>query len=256
MLEKSSNINALHIIFEGIKKLLFSCKVNSEINFNKEQKTHICEHLLDEINIDDIIIVEKDKNNNQVKYMPWKQLEKTHIQGVVTKVETFTENIKKRVGYKIFSILRIIPGITIRNIKNEDSIIVIVKDNQWKEFIPKLEQDCISWLRIISKQSSIENIRWADEIINLNIDSYAYFMNVLGVLSSLSYINYLAPMQMGVEVYTTKRSSESWDFQASKENSINHKQWDEFELQSQLKKIRLTAINVFSYSKHAPVSAV
>lgn len=248
MLGESSNINALHVVFEGIKKLLYSCKINSEISFNKEQKTYICEHLLDDIGIDDsIIIVGKDKNNNDVKYMPWKQLEKTHILGAVTKVETFTENIKKRVGYKIFSILRIIPGVIVRNIKNEDSIVVIVKNEKWKEFIEKLEKDCKSWLRIISKQSSIEEIRWVDEIINLNIDSFAYFMNILGVLSSLSYIDYLAPIQMGVEVYKTNKSCESWDFQANREDSINHRQWNEFEMQSQLKKIRLTAINVFSH---------
>lgn len=252
MLDKQSNIYALHILMEGLRKVLSDCKVGRERIIHPTEVSEICEHLLDDVQYDTISQIKKKRNGQQEEtiYMPWHGYIPRPPKGAVTKAETFKKNIVTRAGLRIFTIMNFIPGIKCEERKIEEDIcqVITIKNSDWNSYSQQLEDDCWSWLNYIYKNEA--RFEWSKAVIDLDFDAshnkgYNYFEEVLAILRIISYIEYTPTIQSGIEVFTTDTTMAKWDTAESKDSPY-YSYREEFNDQEALKKIRLTAMNVFS----------
>lgn len=254
MLDNDKNIFALHIIMEGVRTLLSTCKENEERVIGAAERKSICNELLNDFNCQVIEETKTNRDGKEVKtlYMPWKHdvLTTSALRGAVTKLDTFTKNIRTSAGFRIFSILNMIPGVIHKIEKSEDEILdIICVKKDWRSFIDDFESDCLEFLKLTLNKDE-EKIVWTNEIIEHQWDAsngkgFNYFSNILATLKMLSYIEYSSPIQNGVEIYTTNKTEEPWD-NGEASNSANRKKREEFDEQQSLKQIRLAAMNIFS----------
>lgn len=258
MVNHQSNIFALHIVMEGLRSILGECKIGIERVVTQQERSDICKHLMDEV-LFETFEEHKQKRDGQretIVYMPWKDETETRRKGAVTKAETFKKDIVTKTGNKMFSILRYVPGVTYQIKKTEDDVIqrIIVRTNEWKAFLRDFETDCFNWLKFVCKQDGEFN--WAKALNNQlgSSKNYQYFDILLSVLKHLSYIDYTPLIRSGVEVYTNARTMEIIDEGKSKDSPM-YAFRDEFDDQERIKKVRLTAMNVFSHIDAANQSA-
>lgn len=241
MIKHNDNRFALHIIMEGLRKLLSGCPKNNPLCFDPNQREQIFKHLLDDVHYEDLI---KDKNI----YMPWygdKDLNAPR--GAVTKAETFKKNIITRMGTQMFNILHYIPGINYHTIKGEENIIaeVTVKNADWREFLNTLENDCLKIIRFVCEQTG--EFCWAQKIIELGWTSKGvrYYEDVLSVLQRLQYVEHSPLIETGIEVLTTDLSAKAVD-DGIDEHSPMSKYRQDFDNQERIKKVRLACMNIFT----------
>lgn len=241
MIKHNDNRFALHIIMEGLRKLLSGCPKNNPLCFDPNQREQIFKHLLDDVHYEDLI---EDKNI----YMPWygdKDLNAPR--GAVTKAETFKKNIITRMGTQMFNILHYIPGINYHTIKGEENIIaeVTVKNADWREFLNTLEDDCLKIIRFVCEQTG--EFCWAQKIIELGWTSKGvrYYEDVLSVLQRLQYVEHSPLIETGIEVLTTDLSAKAVD-DGIDEHSPMFKYRQDFDNQERIKKVRLACMNIFT----------
>ena len=254
MLEHDKNIFALHLIMDGVRTLLSTCRVNEERVIGASERQQICNDLLNDVRYNVIEEITTNKEGKVVKtlYMPWKHSASltSAPRSAVTKFDTFTKNIRTRAGYRIFSILNMIPGVIHKIEKSEEEIFdIICVKKEWRSFIDNFEKDCLKLLQLTLNKDD-EKIVWSKEIIKQQWDisngkGFNYFQNILATLKMLSYIEYSSPIQNGVEIYTTSKTEEPWD-NGEAGNSPNRKKREEFDEQQSLKQIRLAAMNIFA----------
>ncbi|MGN0236281.1 MAG: DEAD/DEAH box helicase [Paludibacteraceae bacterium] len=252
MLDEQTNIFTLHIIMEGMRKVLSDCKVGRKRILHPIEVEEICKHLLDDVHYETISQIKKKKNGQQEEtiYMPWLGHKISPQKGVVTKAETFKKNIVTRAGLQIFSIMNFIPGIRCELKKIGDDIcrVITIQTNDWNKYVQQLEDDCWKWLHYVYRKDT--SFEWADALISLRFDAsshrgYKYFTHILTILRLLSYIDYTPTIQTGIEIYTTDTTMADWDSGESSDSPY-HTFREEFDQQEALKKIRLSAMNVFS----------
>ena len=254
MLKPDKNIFALHLIMDGVRTLLSTCRVNEERVIGASERQQICNDLLNDVRYDVIEEITTNREGKVVKtlYMPWKHSASltSAPRGAVTKFDTFTKNIRTRAGYRIFSILNMIPGVIHKIEKSEEEIFdIICVKKEWRSFIDNFENDCLKLLQLTLNKDD-EKIVWSKQIIEQQWDTsngkgFNYFQNILATLKMLSYIEYSSPIQNGVEIYTTSKTEEPWD-NGEASNSPNRKKREEFDEQQSLKQIRLAAMNIFA----------
>lgn len=245
MIKHNDNRFVLHIIMEGLRNLLSGCKKNAPLYFDPNQREQIFKHLLDDVHYEDLI---EDKKNI---YMPWygdKDLNAPR--GAVTKVETFKKNIITRMGTQMFNILNYIPGINYRTIKSEENVIaeVIVKNNDWRNFLNTLEEDCLKIIKLACEQTG--EFCWAQKIIELGWTSKGvrYYEDVFSVLQHLQYVEHSPLIETGVEILTTDLSAKAID-DGIDEHSPMFKYRQDFDNQERIKNVRLACMNIFTTIK-------
>lgn len=242
MIKHNDNRFALHIIMEGLRNLLSECKKNVSVDFGPEQREQIFKHLLDDVHYDDLI---------EDIYMPWYADKDLNApRGAVIKAETFRRNIITRMGAQIFNILNYVPGINYRAIKSEENVIaeVTVKNDNWREFLSTLEDDCLKMLKFICDQ--VGEFCWAQKIIEFGWTSKGvrYYEDVLSVLQHLQYVEHSPLIETGIEILTTNLSADTID-DGIDEHSPMYKYRQDFDNQERIKKVRLACMNIFTTIK-------
>ena len=216
------------------------------------EREYIQRHLMDEVNYDGLLKTETKKRRKKeetIIYMPWKDEHSNPPKGCVTKADTFKNDIQKRVAVGMFNILRYVPGVTFRIIKTEEDVLyhIMVKDERWKDFVDNMETDCLEWLRFITENTGA--FCWAEKLLEMNFhddgDKFGYFDKLLSVLEILSYIEHTPLMNTGIEVQTTEFTESPID-EGIDEKSPMHDYRREFDTLEKVKKVRLTAMNIFS----------
>lgn len=248
MVEKKQNIFALHIIMEGLRKFLSTCKSKEERTIGQEERAEMCRHLMDDVvyEITEYTITKKNGNKETIKYMPWWNNETSnHLQGAVTKAETFRKDIITRTGERMFSILEYVPNVTITRPRGSYEYQIKVKGTKWKQFLTQLEEDCLNWLEFVCNQSGRFN--WPKALIELELTKkgFDYFQIVLTVLKILLYTESSPLIRSGVEIYANE-TSDLPIADGKKEDSPMHQYREDFDEQERVKKVRLAAINVFA----------
>ena len=181
--------------------------------------------------------------------MPWKNEILNPPKGAVTVAETFKRNIITRVGPQIFSILRYIPGVEfhIKQVEEKFDFHVKVKNEQWKDFLKFFEEDCFKWIKFVCEQAG--SFYWAEKLQELdfhhNGNMYGYFEKVLTVLRLLAYIEHTPLISSGIEVLANDKTVSDIDEGTDKESEMYDFRQD-FDEQERVKKVRLTAMHIFS----------
>lgn len=250
MVNHDENTFALHVAMEGVRNLLYDCKIGVTQIYDVESREEIYRHLLDDVHYE--TIKEEKKRRKKVEttiYMPWKNEIQNPPKGAVTIAETFKRNIITRVGPQIFSILRYIPGVEfhVKQIEEKFDFHVKVKNEQWKDFLKFFEEDCFNWIKFVCNQSGSFN--WAEKLQELNFhdngNMYGYFEKVLTVLRLLTYIEHTPLISSGIEVLTNDKTESDIDEGTDKESEMYDFRQD-FDEQERVKKVRLTAMHIFS----------
>ena len=252
MVKQNQNIFALHIAMDGIRSLLSDCKIGVERELDMNEREYIQRHLMDEVHYEGLLKKETKKcrkKEETIVYMPWKDEDSNPPKGCVTKAETFKNDIQKRVAVGMFNILRYVPGVTFRIKKTEEDALyqITVKDERWKDFVDNMEADCFEWLRFITENTG--TFCWAERLLKMNFhnngDKFGYFDKVLSVLGILSYIEHTPLMNTGIEVQATELTESPID-EGTDEKSPMYDYRKEFDTLEKVKKVRLTAMNIFS----------
>lgn len=259
MIEKNDDkTSALAIIFEGLNKLLSECRIGQERIINMDERASITKHLLDDFNPETIKEEKKRRTRNgnsvseSVVYMPWKRMATKEPKGAVTIAETFKKDIQGRTGNNMFRILRHIPDVEFKVKQTDEEITyhIKVKSDKWKEFLPKLQSDCFSWIKFVSQNTNF--FEWAQELIDqgfsYNGNRFGYFEKILAVLKLLLYIDHTPLINSGVEVLANENTDKPIDDGVSKDSPM-HKYREEFDNQEKVKGVRLTCMNIFSQLK-------
>ena len=250
MVNHDDNTFALHIAMEGVRNLLYDCKIGVTQIFDVESREEIYRHLLDDVYYE--TIKEEKKRRKKVEttiYMPWKNEILNPPKGAVTVAETFKRNIITRVGPQIFSILRYIPGVEfhIQQVEEKFDFHVKVKNEQWKDFLKFFEEDCFKWIKFVCEQAG--SFYWAEKLQELdfhhNGNMYGYFEKVLTVLRLLAYIEHTPLISSGIEVLANDKTVSDIDEGTDKESEMYDFRQD-FDEQERVKKVRLTAMHIFS----------
>lgn len=250
MVNHDDNTFALHIAMEGVRNLLYDCKIGVTQIFDVESREEIYRHLLDDVYYE--TIKEEKKRRKKVEttiYMPWKNEILNPPKGAVTVAETFKRNIITRVGPQIFSILRYIPGVEfhIKQVEEKFDFHVKVKNEQWKDFLKFFEEDCFKWIKFVCEQAG--SFYWAEKLQELNFhhngNMYGYFEKVLTVLGLLAYIEHTPLISSGIEVLANDKTVSDIDEGTDKESEMYDFRQD-FDEQEKVKKVRLTAMHIFS----------
>ena len=250
MVNHNDNTFALHVAMEGVRNLLYECKIGVTHIYDVDRRERIYKHLLDDVHYE--TIKEEKKRRKKVEtiiYMPWKNEIQNPPKGAVTIAETFKRNIITRVGPQIFSILRYIPGVEfhVKQVEEKFDFHVKVKNEQWKGFLEYFEEDCFNWIKFVCNQSGPFN--WAEKLQELdfhdNGNKYGYFEKVLTVLRLLSYIEHTPLISSGIEILTNDKTESYIDEGTDKESEMYDFRQD-FDEQEKVKKVRLTAMHIFS----------
>ena len=250
MVNHDENTFALHVAMEGVRNLLYDCKIGVTQIYDVESREEIYRHLLDDVHYE--TIKEEKKRRKMVEttiYMPWKNEIQNPPKGAVTVAETFKRNIITRVGPQIFSILRYIPGVEfhVKQVEEKFDFHVKVKNEQWKDFLKFFEEDCFNWIKFVCNQSGSFN--WAEKLQELdfhdNGNMYGYFEKVLTVLRLLAYIEHTPLISSGIEILTNEKTEYEIDEGTDKESEMYDFRQD-FDEQERVKKVRLTAMQIFS----------
>ena len=250
MVNHDDNTFALHVAMEGVRNLLYDCKIGVTQIYDVESREEIYRHLLDDVHYE--TIKEEKKRRKKVEttiYMPWKNEIQNPPKGAVTVAETFKRNIITRVGPQIFSILRYIPGVEfhVKQAEEKFDFHVKVKNEQWKDFLKFFEEDCFNWIKFVCNQSGSFN--WAEKLQELdfhdNGNMYGYFEKVLTVLRLLAYIEHTPLISSGIEILTNEKTEYEIDEGTDKESEMYDFRQD-FDEQERVKKVRLTAMHIFS----------
>lgn len=250
MVNHDENTFALHVAMEGVRNLLYDCKIGVTQIYDVESREEIFRHLLDDVHYE--TIKEEKKRRKKVEttiYMPWKNEIQNPPKGAVTVAETFKRNIITRVGPQIFSILRYIPGVEfhVKQVEEKFDFHVKVKNEQWKDFLKFFEEDCFNWIKFVCNQSGSFN--WAEKLQELdfhdNGNMYGYFEKVLTVLRLLAYIEHTPLISSGIEILTNEKTEYEIDEGTDKESEMYDFRQD-FDEQERVKKVRLTAMQIFS----------
>lgn len=253
MVDRNRNDFALHIIFDGLRKLLGSCKIGDEKIIDMKERTEICNRLLDDFTCE-TITEEKKRRNGHVErtvYMPWKTISDKDPKGAVLIAETFKKDIKGRTGNNMFRILRYIPGVEfkIRQTNDEITYRIEVKDDSWKSFLSKLEDDCFEWIKFVWNNN--EYFNWSEKILEFDFNDnnqFGYFEKILAVLRLLSYIDHTPLISSGIEVLANEKTLLPID-EGKHPDSPMFDFRKEFDEQEKIKTVRLTCMNIFSNLK-------
>ena len=255
---------ALSIYFKELKTLLENCNLGEEYIFSKEDREKLAEklNLNCEYNKEELKeITTRDKTGKPKTdiYMPWRKKEDIDLSGqkyvdnlpakTISKYETFRKKILKNGVSHIFIILAHIPSINFKD--NRDKQVFTIKDEQWGDFLTELEKDCLIWLKYVSQMENGEKINWAEKARKLGLleKGYDYFCSILSILKRLGYILHSPLLPTGVEVYATEKSEEEID-EGIEQNSPYYEFRKEFDELEQLKKIRISCMNLFSKLKN------
>ena len=250
MVQKQQNHFALHLAFEGLRSILKDCKLNQERIIDQTEFGEICKHLLDDVNYGTTKEEKQKKDGTKevVEYMPWKEIVPKIPKGAVTKAETFKKDIVTRIGRKMFGIFPYLPKVKYRIQVAPDKTaqrIIEIRDNNWRNYLNELEQNCFEWLNFVSEHDG--QFAWAEAIQEMHLveKGYSYFNDMLSILKLLSYIEYTPIMKTGIEVYATD-STENAIEEGLEENTPMYDFRKEFNDYERVKKVRLVAINIFS----------
>lgn len=256
MVDRNKNDFALNIIFNGLRSLLGACRIGEERIIDMKERTDICNHLLDDFACETITETKKRRGGHVEKttYMPWKSISDKDPKGAVLIAETFKKDIKGRTGNNMFRILRHIPGVEFRVKQTNEEITyrIKVKDDKWKSFLTKLEDDCFEWIKFVWKNN--EYFNWSDKIIEFNFNQennqYGYFEKILAVLRLLSYIDHTPLIKSGIEVKTNEKTSTPID-EGKDPDSPMFEYRKDFDEQERIKAVRLTCMHIFSLIKES-----
>lgn len=256
MVDRNQNDFALHIIFNGLRSLLGTCRIGEERIIDMKERTDICNHLLDDFACETITETKKRRGGHVEKttYMPWKSISDKDPKGAVLITETFKKDIKGRTGNNMFRILRHIPGVEFRVKQTNEEITyrIKVKDDKWKSFLTILEDDCFEWIKFVWKNN--EYFNWSDKIIEFNFNQennqYGYFEKILAVLRLLSYIDHTPLIKSGIEVKTNEKTSTPID-EGKDPDSPMFEYRKDFDEQERIKAVRLTCMHIFSLLKES-----
>lgn len=255
MIQQDKNISALKIVFDGLKNLLGECKVGSERIINMDERSEICKHLLDDFEPPTITEEKKRRGRNgrqiteQVIYMPWRNIATKEPQGAVIIAETFKKDILGRTGNNMFRILRHIPGVEFKIKQTEEEITyhIRVRNDEWKKFLPELENDCFTWISYVVNNTGF--FTWSQQILKFgfiyNEDRIGYFEKILAVLKLLSYIDHTPIINSGIEVIANDKTDKPID-EGSDETSPMFAFRKEFDDQEQVKGVRFICMQIFS----------
>jgi len=245
MIDRGQNAFALHIALNGIQTFLSGMKVRSPRVIESEELRSFVNHLMDDVEF------ETFKENN-IEYMPWG---KSNVPMDVTRADTFKNDILTRVGSKIFWMVNYIPGVSSvekRTAEGDFTYTVTIHNEQWRDFIVQWETDLLEILKYIKKHDT--SFSWAEMMLELGIfqpgeKGYTYLDNSLSLLSALQYIVHTPLVRSGIEVQTTDSVFQPIE-DGLESNSEMYSYRQEFEQEEKLKKIRLSAMDIFSKISH------
>lgn len=240
MVEHDKNEYALHIAFEGLRRLLADCKEKEERSIGRQEREQIALHLMDNVSYP----------LYQEEYMPWKEGAAAAPRMAVVRYETFKRNITGRMGSQMFSILYYLPMVDYNTERQEQEFVchITVKDGSWRPYLDQLEADCFKMLKHIVKNP--DPINWAKTIIDFgwtkeeSQKGYRYMEDVLAVLHHLAYADHSPLFKTGIEVIATETTDMVIDDGEDDQSPMFHHR-KTFDEQERLKKIRLASINMF-----------
>lgn len=246
MLETGQNVFALHIIVSGMQLILSQIATGNTRVFETEEILNFVKHLTDEVSF--ATVKEKNRNGEEIEYMPWG---KSDVRMDVTHAKTFKKEIISRSGPKIFLLLNHIPGVSSVAKRENDGTVnytITVHHDKWKEFLPNWEKELFSILEYISGQDM--KIVWSQMILDLEmfipgVQGYSHFENSLSILKSLQYIDYTPLVRSGIEVQPSFKAFEPIDDGTDDASEI-YPLRQEFDQEEKIKKIRLSAMDIFS----------
>lgn len=242
MSKHNINLFALHIVFEGLRKLLSDCKENTVRSIGQEEREHIFKHLMDDVVYDNLV------KENKIDYMPWKAEVDNPPKMAVLRYDTFRKNILTRMGAQMFTILYYLPMVSYKVEKLEDDVICLIKmrNNKWQQYLDELEEDCFKMIKFIVE--NVGEFNWAKTIIDLGWTKkgYIYFEDVLSVLYHLSYADHTPLVKSGIEVCATELT-ESAISEGLTEDSNTFSFRKEFDDNERIKKVRLACMNIFAF---------
>lgn len=243
MIKHNDNRYALHIVFEGLRRLLYDCKAGTDVAIGQEEREDIFKHMMDDVDYEDKV------EENGVTFMPWKDEEDNAPRFAVTRYETFRKHICTRMGAQMFALLYYLPMVDYRAEKKEEGICcrIKVRNDRWPKYVDELEHDCLEMLRFVVTHD--EEFNWAKDVVIRNgwtKKGYRYFEDLLSILYRLAYVEHSPLVKTGVEVYTTeKTATEIPDGQD--EGSEMYRWHSEFDTVEKIRKIRLACMKLFAF---------
>lgn len=245
MLKNSSNEFALHIIFQGLRKLLSECN-GREVRYDQRRRDEFISNLTEKFEFE--TYKEGDK-----EYMPWKRDEQNVPRRSVSKFDTFKRDIIKRRCSQIFAILRFLPMVWCKaeNEDNDRIYLVRAKDSSWHDYLDEMEDDCFNLLKRIHDK---QDLNWVEAMIELRLDTvsykdkikkgFSYFDNLLSILRRLEYVRHSSLIRGGVEVFATDTTELPID-SGEDETSPMYDYRREFDTQENIKMVRLACMKIF-----------
>ncbi|MBR5347162.1 MAG: UvrD-helicase domain-containing protein [Deltaproteobacteria bacterium] len=239
----------LHIYFDILRGILNDCTIEHDYEADDEQRERYA-HLLEEAcNYQTEKLkwkkIEKDGKGKDVAYMPWKDEIPNLPAYAVTRCETFKRDISRFGVRRLFLILAHTPGITFKDDRDIQRFRVVT--DEWRDYLPSLEEDCLKWLRCICEKEPYTRFNWSSHARKAGLlnRGYSYFCTVLTILRRLGYVTHSPLLPTGIEVYTTEKTAEALD-DGVEPNSPLHALRMEFDEQEQVKKARLACMNIFA----------
>ena len=245
MVTHNKNIFALHMIMGGIESILSKVGVGKSRVFVNDEIRRIVEQLTNNVLFDTI-------KENQKEYMPWRDSTDDSSPRMDVKIaETFIKDIIQRTGPKIFWLLNYIPGVSSvekRSDEGEVSYTITLLNKSWQGYLVDWENDLFNILKYIKSQDSA--FSWAEMVFNLNMftpghKGFTYLDNSLSLLRAIQYIDYTPLVKSGIEVQTSENAFNIID-DGIQETSIYYNKRQDFDKEEKIKKIRLSAMDIFS----------
>lgn len=250
MVSMNKNVFALHIIINGMKTVLSKLKAGKSKIFDTDDLRQIVDGLTSDVEF--MTIDENGVENERGAYMPWRTIsENSSPRMDVKKVDTFKKDIIQRTGPKLFWLLNYIPGVTSAKKRSDEgylSYTVTLTNEYWQQYIEDWEADLFNILKYIKNHDTA--FSWAEMMLQLCMfipgkKGFSYLDNSLSLLKSLQYIDFTPLVKSGIEVQSTENAFVPLE-DGTDETSRFYDKRQEFDEEEKMKKIRISAMDIFS----------
>lgn len=251
MLRRGSHDVAFHVILNATRALLSNNKLNVEKNYSLADIRHL---IKDADNLQEIVkVVEKTNEEGKVtreKYMTWYDPDDKNRNKGLAIAKSYHDDLYKKRLRQVISLLELIPDVKVQSYLDTKKKCVlqsvIVEKDTWKQFLNDFEEDCITVLKYVNKQSQTV-MRWSQVIVELGFDDkgFNYFDSILRYLNGMAYVAVDALLPTGIEVYTTERSEDAI-LENIDDSSSDYEDKNAFDEAVQIRNLRLCVMDILT----------
>ncbi len=250
--EGTNRYFGLHIFFDVLRGVLKDCEMERVYEVDAGQRERYAQ-LMEEAcfyEAQELVLEKREKNGKKKDdvYMPWKNAIANLQEYAVIRYETFKKDIARLGVRRMFLILAHTPGVTFKDDRDIQRYRVVT--DEWRDFLPSLEEDCLKWLRCICEKDRYTPFNWSSLARKAGLldKGYGRFCTVLTILRRLGYITHSPLLPYGIEVLSTEKTAEALDDGVDPSSPLYALRM-EFNEQEQIKKARLSCMNIFSLIK-------